>query len=139
MVPVVQKLFSRVALFVAITLSYPVLAGEVRTLCPAAKPWGDAVPFRYGEIWPEGYPTHWEQDSIVRKNGLVLLERDFLDYNSNKAVLMCEFKDRSSIEIPIHGLLLRCGMTLRNYDSKKKPTEWLNVWCISDDALGPKR
>ncbi len=112
-------------------------AWEMTTSCPSAKPGKAEVRFRYGEIWPQGYRTQFEESKATRKDDLTYLEFNLSSYISTKAVLMCEFKDRSSIEIPIPGLLHRCGMTLRNYDSKKKPLEWLDVWCISDDAQVP--
>ncbi|MBF0356484.1 MAG: hypothetical protein HQL43_14730 [Alphaproteobacteria bacterium] len=125
-----------VALYVT-AASCPVLATEVRLECPKASPTDSFIPFYFGKPYPYGYPEPLEESRKTSKGGVTYLEFDFTDFNSNKAVLMCEFKDRSSIELPIPGLLLRCGMTLRNYDSRKKPTEWLDVWCISDDAQEP--
>jgi len=132
-----RKFFLHVFSFALIAFTQQAYAVEIKTSCPTTKPGEPKNSFRYGRIWPEGYPTHWEHDSIVRKGELAFLERDFTDFNSAKSILMCEFKDRSQIEIPLPGLLLRCGMTIRNYDSRTKPIQWLDVWCISDDERRP--
>lgn len=121
------------ALTLAVTVISPAVAGDVKTACPEKKPGKPNILYRYGEIWPEGYRSQFESDAIVRNGELVHVYYDLSDFNSDHAVLMCEFKDRTRIEYPIPGLLLRCGMTIRNYDSKTKPIEWLDVWCISDD------
>ena len=114
-------------------LTLPAFADEVRTECPPFKPWGDKIPFHTGKPEPWGYPESLEEDRLIRKDGLVFVEFDFESYNADRAYLRCEYKDRTRIEFPVPGLLLRCGMTIRNYDSRTKPTEWLDVWCISDD------
>lgn len=116
-----------------LSFAFPANGSEVRTACPQFKPWDSRIAFHYGKPEPRGIPEHLEEDRITRRNGLVYLEFDFESENHDRAYLTCEYKDRTRIDFPIPGLLLRCGMTIRHYDSRTKPTEWLDVWCISDD------
>ena len=138
-----MRLFVRGSMFLLSVVAVGVLvaqgtkADEIKTFCPASKQGGTGIFFRYGEIWPQGYRTQFDEENIERKGDLTKVTFDLSSYNSTKGVLMCEFNDRSRIEIPLPGLLLRCGMTIRNYDSRTKPIQWLDVWCISDDERRP--
>ncbi|MBF0167104.1 MAG: hypothetical protein HQL45_05685 [Alphaproteobacteria bacterium] len=114
----------------------PAFAGEIKTSCPLRKQGNPEIRFHYGEPYPDGYPTRTEADRENNNKGLRYVVYEFASYRTNKAVLMCEFKDRSRIEIPIPGYLIRCGKTINDIDPRK-PTEWLDVWCISDDAQVP--
>lgn len=116
-----------------LNVGLPANGAEVRTACPPFKPWDSRISFHTGLPEPQGFPQHLEEDRVTRRDGVAYVDYDFESENHDRAYLMCEFKDRTRIEYPIPGLLLRCGMSIRNYDSKTKPIEWLDVWCISDD------
>ncbi len=147
-------LFAQRALCIAMAGTAPALAGEVQTECPLAHPEKPDVHLRSGECLPDGgpYPWSWRPDEVIDHGNNIrtdvdIYRRDTKHDPLHKAKLECNYKDRTTVHIPVPGALLRCGIKyylpdLDNLKPGENPDPQIrDVWAISevDDKPEPSK
>lgn len=119
------------------------LADEIKTECPLTHPRKPEVRLRSGECLPDGeYRWTWAADEEIDHGDnirtYIYVYRQDMKYDPlRKAKLECNYKDRTTVHIPVPGALLRCGIKyylpdLDNLKSGEDPDPQIrDVWAIS--------
>lgn len=127
-----------------------VMADEARTACPLIHPEKPDVRLRSGECLPAGqYGWTWAAEEEIDhgdnvRTYIYVYRRDAKYDPLRKAKIECNYKDRTTVHIPVQGALLRCGIKyylpdLDNLKPGENPDPQIrDVWAISEVENNPK-